>query len=502
MSTRSGPWRMILALCLLAVAAPAAGQTVRRVGSSDVALDRRLARLLDADPLIITEDRRLYPGDTIRQSVLVLDATLIHEGTIAGDLVLVDAGAFLRPGSVVEGDLVNVAGGLYRSERARVGGTIIDLPDASYRVDREGEGGFVIEATRTPSRMVLDGFAGFTVPTYDRVNGVTVTWGEGYRLPRVAGLTPWLRAHVGWRTALGDPTYGGSFEVQGGAFQAAVGYERESQTRDAWAVGDLRTTLNYLWDGDDFRDYYDAERTWVSLTRDYGDVAKRFYAVVRVAGQMEDAVSLGGGEPWHLWGDSTRTNPSVDEGRISSVLGRLDLEWHGFTTDLEAGAEYEAGRKWQGGEYTFDRMTAWARFAMAALFNHSLEINAFGQLPVSGDTLPRQRWTFVGGLNRLETQPIGSLRGDHVLLVATRYRIPTPDAIALPLLGAPEIQLYHTAGKGWLEGDDTALVQEVGAGLQFFGLYVKYLVQPDNVDRNAVVVGLNWPFSPAFPWER
>ncbi len=502
MSVRSGMQRTVLALALLAVAAPLAAQTVRRVGSSDVALDRRLARLLNADPMIITQDRWLHPGDTIQGSVLVLDATLIHEGTITGDLVLVDAGAFVRPGSVVGGDLVNIAGGLYRSEHARIVGTIIDLPDADYRVDREGGDTLVIEATRTPARMVMDGFAGFTVPTYDRVSGVTATWGFGYRLPRVAGLTPWLRAHAGWRTALGDPTYGGSFEVQGGGFVVSAGYDRESQTHDDWAVGDIRNTLNYLWDADDFRDYYQAERTWVALTHDFGDVAKRYHAVLRVAGQLEDATTLGGGEPWHLWGDSARSNPAVDDGRISSLIGRLDLEWHGFTTNLETGAEYEAGREWQGGEYVFDRVTAWAHFAMAALFDHSLEIDAFGQMPVSGDTLPRQRWTFVGGLRRLETEPVGSLRGDHVLLVATRYRVPMPDALAIPVLGAPEIQLYHTAGKGWLEGDDAALIQEVGAGLQFFGIYVKYLIQPDHTDRDAVVVGLNWPFSPAFPWER
>lgn len=491
----------LVAVTLMAAVGVAAAQTVERVGSSDIALDRRLARLLTVDPLIISSDQRIRAGDTIPRSVLVLDATLIHEGTILGDLVVVDAGVFVRPESHVTGDLVNMGGGLYRSRTARVGGTIIDLPDASYRVIRE-EGRLVIEAYAVPNRLALDGFAGFRIPRYDRANGVTATWGAAYQFPRLLGATPVLRAHGGWRTEPGLPAYGGSLTLRSGAVTADVGYQRDGLTHDDWIMGDVRSSLNYLWDGDDFRNHYDAERAWTSLSHAFGDEAKRYSAVLRVAAQIEDATSLAGGDPWHLLGDEPRPNPAIDEGRISSLIGRFDVAWHGVEVDFEAAAEYEAGRTWQDGDHRFDRASVWTRFAMHAFFDHTLEIRGFGQMPVGEDTLPGQRWSFVGGAATLQTVPLGAYRGDHVAYVESRYRIPTPDALALPVLGAPELQLVHATGMAWVGDDDPSLIQEIGARIQFFGLYVQYMVQPDDPDREEWLAGLAWPFEPGYPWER
>ncbi|MGK7312594.1 MAG: hypothetical protein ACN0LA_10200 [Candidatus Longimicrobiales bacterium M2_2A_002] len=491
----------VLAVVLLAVAGAAAAQTVERVGSSDIGLDRRLARLLTEDPLIVSSDRRILAGDTIARSVLVLDATLIHEGTILGDLVVVDAGAFVRPESRVAGDLVNMGGGLYRSPAARVDGTIIDLPDATYRVIREDDR-LVIEAYAVPNRMALDGFAGFRVPRYDRANGVTATWGGAYQFPRLLGATPVVRARGGWRTEPGLPTYGGSLTLRAGAVTADVGYERDGLTHDDWMMGDTRSSLNYLWDGDDFRNHYDAERAWTSLSHGFGDEAKSFQAVLRVAAQIEDATSLAGGDPWHLLGDEARPNPAIDEGRISSLIGRLDLAWHGLEVDFEAAAEYEAGGEWHDGQYRFERATVGTRFAMHALLDHTLEIRGFGQMPLGTDTLPGQRWSFVGGAATLQTVPLAGYRGDHVVYIESLYRIPTPDALALPVLGAPELQLVHAAGMAWVGEDDPALIQEIGARIQLFGPYIQYMIQPDDPDREEWLVGLAWPFEPGFPWER
>lgn len=495
------------ALALLAgpaAPAPAAGQVsagqVETVGTSDVALDRRLDRLLAADPLVITTETRIREGDTIPRSVLVLDATLVHEGTILGDLVLVDAGAFLRPGAVVEGDLVNIGGGLYRSPRARIGGRVMDLPDAEYRVVRAADR-VVIEASGTPSRLTLDGPGGVRTPTYDRANGVGVALGGSYRLPHLGDATPLLRAHGGWRTEPGKPMYGASLELRWRAWSVDGGYEKGWATHDDWVFGDLRNSLNYLWDGDDFRNYYGTEQTWAAVTRLFGDEAKSFHGQLRVAGRIEDAESLPGGDPWHLRGTTARPNPAVDDGRTSSVTARFDVAWHGQLTAVTAGAEYEVAGEWQDGRTEFERFAAWTEVAMRGPFGHTLEVWAFGQLPVAGDTLPRQRWTIVGGPGTLQTLPVGRHAGDHVLMVESRYRIPSPEALALPILGAPELQLVHAAGMAWLGDEDRRLTQEVGGRLQFFGLYVQYMVQPDATERDEVVVGLSWPFEPGYPWE-
>lgn len=470
-------------------------------GTSDVAVDLRLSRLLAADPVIILHDTLVARTDTVHGSVLVLDATLVLEGVVTGDLVLVDAGAFVRPGAVVRGDLVNVAGGLYRSEISRVGGAILDLPTASYRVVREPDR-IVIEATDTPSRLQLDGVLGVHVPTYDRVNGLTAVWGARYRLPRFGDATPSIHGEAGWQTERGEPTYGLSGRVRWLAMAVEGGHEKGWATTDAWIKGDLRNSLTYLWDGDDHRDYHQAERSWAAVRREFGDTEKRFYGVLGLRGQVEDAASLRGGDPWHLLSGDVRDNPPIDDGRTTSLLARFDMEWHGQQTDFEGSVEYEAAREWLEGQFSFDRLQVRGDWAMHALADHTLEIDFFVQRPLSGGVLPRQRWSFVGGSGTLRTVDLARYRGDRVVHVETKYIIPLPERLAVPLIGAPDLRLIHAAGMAWTEGEDPGLRQEVGVRIQFFGPYVRYMVDPTDSGTQELDIGLRWPFGSRYPWER
>ena len=506
----------LLALALVALAgamtpAATAQQPVRagevraadieRVGGFDVALDRRLARLLDDDPLVLTADTLVAATDTLRGPVLVLDATLILEGTVTGDLVLVDAGAFVRPGATVAGDLVNIGGGLYRSELSRVRGVILDEPTAGYRVVREGDR-VVIEARGAASRLVLDGVLGLHAPAYDRVNGVTLLWGARYRLPTLGDIAPSVHGQVGWLTERGDPTWAASVRIRRFGTSLEAGHGVGWVTNDDWIRDDLENALNYAWDGDDFRDYHSAERSWVRLARAYGDEEKSFYAVLSLTGEVEDAESLEAGGPWHLWGEDTiRPNPAIDEGRITSATLRLDMDWRGRLTAFEGGVEYEAAREWVEGESTFDRVAAEGDWAMSALADHTLEIEFFVQQPL-GDVLPRQRWSFVGGSGTLQTVEFARYYGDRVVFVESRYGIPLPDRVALPILGAPELELVHGAGMAWIEGQDRSFEQELGARLEFFGLYVRYMVDPADPGNSELDVGLSWPFGETRPWQR
>lgn len=491
----------VLAAVSVAPGAGAQQLPVETVGSSDVAVDRRLASLLDAGPVVLTRDTTVAAGDTVRGSVLLLDATLILEGVVTGDLVLVDAGAFVRPGAVVLGDLVNVAGGLYRSEIARVDGTILDLPTASYRVVREPDR-IVIEAWGGPSPLELDGLVGFQPPAYDRVNGLTAVWGARYHLPRLGDVSPSIHGEVGWLTQRGEPIYGVSGEVRWSATALEAGYEKGWATNDDWIRGDLDNALNYAWDGDDFRDYTGSERRWVGVRHEVGDEAKRFFGVVGVRGQVEDATSLRGGDPWHLWGGPARPNPAIDDGRTTSMVASFDLEWHGLQTDFEGGVEYEAAREWLDGAFAFDRVAVEGDWAMHALANHTLEIEFFLQRPLGGGVMPRQEWSFVGGSGTLQTVEFARYQGDRVVFVESKYIIPMPDRVALPLLGAPDLQLIHAAGKAWVEGEDSGLEQEVGARLQFFGVYLRYMLDPGDFDNNKFDLGLSVPFGSRYPWER
>jgi hypothetical protein len=491
----------MLGVSALTAPSDVAAQEVVLRGAADVAVDRRLTRLIQEGPRLVTRNESFSAGDTIAGSVLVLDASLVHEGVILGDLVLVDAGAFVRPGAVVTGDLVNIAGGLYRSELSEVGGSIVDLPVAPYRVIREPDL-FIVQAGAAPSPLILDGFRGFHVPTYDRVNGLTLVWGAAYQLPTVERVVPRVHAQAGWQTQRGDPTYGVGVSVQRAATTVDAGHERAWDTNERWIQGDLLNSLNYLWNGRDQRDYHEVERSWVGVSRAFADRRRRLSATANVWGQVEDAVSLRAGAPWFLLGSETRPNPEVHDGRITSVFGRLAGSWEGPTIRFSGQAEYEAARAWRGGEFPFDRARAQGDFAMAALWNHTLAIDFFLQGPLGGNALPGQRWSFVGGPGTLHTLPLAAFYGDHVVFVGSHYIVPLPARLALPLLGAPRLHLLHAAGMAWVGGDERGLHQEIGVLADLGILHVRFALVPDDPGTNDLSIALAWPLGRAYPWER
>lgn len=475
-----------------------------RVGRSDVALDRRLARLLASEEtLILTSDTLVEAGDTVPTSVLVLDATLVLEGVVAGDLVAVDGGLWVRASSRVEGDLVNIGGGLYRYGAARVGGRIFDLPDAPYHVNRAPLRVEIV-AREAPVRFKLDGAFGLRMLRYDRVDGVSLDWGAGYILPLLGAVQPEIHGWVGWRTQRGEMGGGADLELRVGATVLEGGWERTTRSPDTWVRGTNLNSLDYLWDGDDFRNHYQADRVFAELRHELGDERKRFHARFGLGVQIEDALSLPAGAPWTIFGDTVRSNPAIDDGRITSGLASVTTTWSGLLSVLQTGALLEAGRTTEQGDFEFDRFEAWGVWAVKALASHTLQVSWRVQGPLPGtDSLPRQRWSLVGGRSTLQTYDIAAFHGDRVAFVRTDYVIPFPGWLALPLLGAPDLHLIHAAGRAWTAADtETDLEQNVGGELRFTGVYIRYMVDPSGITDNSLVVGLVSPFAEPYPWQR
>lgn len=492
-------------LATLLLPAALAAQQVVQVGGSDVALDRRVRRLLASErTLVIARDTLIPAADTVRADVLVLDASFVLEGTVTGDLVGVDAGLWIRAGSRVDGDLVNIAGrvaGL--SRQPDVGGGIFDFPEMPYHVNRLA-GRMEIVARERPLRFQLDSGFGWRTLRYDRVDGVSVDIGASYTPPLVGPVQPRIHGWVGWRTQRGALAGGGDLTFRAGATTLSGSLERLTRTPDAWVRTTNLNSLEYLWDADDYRNYYQADRVGAWLRHEVGDERKRFHAVLGVGAQVEDAVSLAAGAPWHILGDSVRANPAVDDGRISSALASLRTTWAGTSILFETGALTESGRAVQGGEFDFNRFEAWGDWAIQALAHHTLEVRWRLQAPLPGtDSLPRQRWSTVGGLTTLQTYPIAFFRGDRVAFVRTDYILPFPEWLALPGLGAPSLHLIHAAGRAWTNAaTDTKLLQNVGTELSFKGVYVRYMVDPAGDTDASLVVGLRSPFGEPYPWVR
>ena len=512
------PGFAILTCCLtLAAAAPLAAQTIERRGDGDVFLDDRIDRLIRTGRYIALhdEERTIGPGDTIGTNLVVLGGRLYLEGVVQGDLVGVDAELFLRPGSRVTGDVVNIGGGLYRSELAETG-RVRDLPNMRYRVRAEGDRVVIVsEMQRSP--LDLDGMLGFHVPEYNRVDGLAPDFGFTWRFRPLGDVTAGVRGLIGYRTERGALAGGGSLFLERSAWALEGGWVRQTRSNDRWIRSDLRNSADFALEGDDMRDYYEADVAWGELRYRVGAAESMRRIDLGLRYELEDARSLREGSPWVIFDpDSMRPNPVIDAGTIASFIPFVDGEWLTTSTATEArislergssdlGAPVECGTGASGpcppSEGSFTRLRIDSEFGMQALRDHTLEIELQFMLPLAGDEpLPRQRWGILGGSGTIRTVGDAAFRGDHLLYSETEYIIPIR-LVRLPMNIVPEFQLLHMAGMAWSGEREQDLVQNLGARLTVSALYARWLIDPATED-SELTFGLSWPFDgKEYPWQ-
>lgn len=481
-------------------AASLSAQAVELRGRGDVDNDVFLQRLLQRGGYtVIAADTLIAATDTVHGTALVLGARLRLEGVVTGDLVLVDANVFLRPSARVLGSVRNIGGGLYPSELAVVQGATRSEPNAPYLVRDLQDGTIVIQGLARRAAFMPAGIFGLLPPTYDRVDGVTLSLGASYMLPRVERVEPVLRGRVDLRTRRGRFTGGLELGLPRGRTELAVGAQRTTATNERWILGDIENSLTFLLAGNDYRDYWEADRAYVELRRTLETGERTFTAFVR--GQLEEARTLVPGSPWTLFGTPRQDNIVVDGRRISSIIagGRADLTMPAHALRLDAAVE--AATDVLQGAHTFNRYEVDGRWAMAALANHTLAIHGHAQGPLPGtDSLPGQRWSFVGGSHTLETFAIAEFRGDRVAFVETRYIVPVPQ-LRVRFLGRPDIELVHAAGMAWTADESPPLEQNLGLRLRFPLVNFRVAMDPARPIRyTAFSVGLNLPRR-SFPWE-
>jgi hypothetical protein len=493
--------RLLLPILLLAVVpAAAAAQTVEVRGRGDVDNDAFLRRLLESgEYTLIARDTLLGRNDTIRGTALVADATLRLEGTITGDLVIVDANVFVRPTARVLGGIRNIGGGLYSSELASVGASIESHPNAPYRVDRTGDA-LVIRGLSRQSALVLYGIKGVQMPTYDRVDGLTIGVNAGLLLPRVADIEPIVRGRVEYRTERSEFTGGAELAAMRRRTEVAVGAERTTVTNERWIRSDLSNSISSILRGKDRRDYYAADRAYVEARRLLENGARVTNAFLRL--QAEDAEPLAAGDPWSLFGEFRDDNIQVSDTRTTSVIAGGNTLWTLPRHVVEIAGAVEAAFDLLDGDHTFNRYEIDAEWAMAALGNHTLSLETHAQGPLPGtDALPLQRWSFVGGAGTLPTFGDAEFRGDRVLFAETTYSIPLPRRLQLRLLGRPHFDLLHMAGMAWSHEQSRAFEQNVGARLRFNVIYFRIVTDPERFsDAAKFSVGVQFPRRP-YPWQ-
>jgi hypothetical protein len=471
------------------------------VGEGVPALDRRIEQVLQrGNYLLITRDTLIAAADTIPQSVLLLRATLTLEGTVAGDLVEVDANLFLRPFARIEGDLINIAGGLYPSALAEIGGTTINEPLAPYRV-REMGGTWLIEGIQRVTHLELDGFKGFHIPIYNRVDAVDLRWGASYLFSPDTMAQTRLHGWAGYISGRGALEGGGELRRRTGRTTLALGGASETMTNDRWIRGTVMNSISFLLDGDDYRNYYLARRAYLRLAHDIGKRDRGLTLALR--GQTEADRSLRTISTWTIiGGDHSRPNPPIDEGNITGLSAGFAGRWIGRRTAWFGAGDIETAGHVLGGDFSFNRFVLLGEFGMDALANHALFISWYFQGPFLGTAvLPRQRWSILGGSGTLPAYDIGEFRGDRVAFVESRYIIPLPRRWSLPILGRPDLELAHAIGNAWTEGESSDLIQNLEVRIQFSFIYFRIATDPLHPsDQFNVGVSLSWPFGGRYPW--
>lgn len=491
---------LVIVLLALGLRTPVAGQQIERTGRGVLVYDRALDALLAGDYTLVSENALVANGDTLMGPVLAAGATLRVNGTIAGDLYIVDANVFLRPSAVVTGSVYNLGGGFYQSEQARVGG-VTNEPVAPYEVERVADGSLRIVGTRRRSVLVLDGFKGVRIPTYDRVDGLTLGVGAGFLTPPLGRIEPRLRGWAEYRIERRVFTGGGELSAARGATTVAIGAERTTASEDRWIRGDLTNSLSTIWDGDDYRNYYESDRGWVEARRVFETGQRISDAFLRF--QVEDATSLPTGDPWIVWApDSIRPNPAVDDLRISSLWAGGSVTWEMPRLVAELGVETEFAFDVLDGERSFRRFAITGEAAMPSIADHSIELEWHFRSPFLGtDSLPRQRWSFVGGSGTLYTHDIAEFPGDRVAFAGLTYVIPLPARLTLPLIGRPSFNLLQTTAAAWTADIERVARHNVGAELRWPFFYVRVIADPENFNEPKFSVNVSFPRG-SVPWER
>jgi hypothetical protein len=502
---RNGNVLVVAALATLLVAntGPAQQrQAVSRRGHGTSRLDDRIDNIIsDQSYRIISQDTLIARTDTLRGPVLIIGNRFVLEGTIVGNVAIVDANVYVRPTARIEGQVTNIGGGFYRSEQAFLTG-LVDHPLAPYHVEREGDALIIVGDVETKAFKLNP-----KPPSANRVEGIRPALGATFTVnPRSRNL---LEVH-GWG-AYGielDPWQealqgGAELRFHRGLTHVSVGIEETTATNDAWNRSDIKNSISFLWNGKDYRDYYEAERQFVMVAREL--IRGGHEAVVSLRGQREDAESLLEGDPWVLLepkGGSLRVNPAISPGVTSSGILNLRGKWTALTTAAEYDGSIEVARdNVADGQFAFNAYFVTAKWAMQALANHTLEIETRVQGPIGTDSLPRQRWGILGGSGTLYTFDVAEFRGDRLVFVETEYSIPMPSRIRLPYLGSPALQFLHGVGKAWTQGADNKFEQNIGARLQFPFFYVRVMTNPSRTSDTKFSANVSFPKS-AYPWEK
>lgn len=434
----------------------------------------------------------LIPKDsTYPQTLVVLGRTVVVEGTVRGDLIVIDGDLYMHPGGQIGGGAVAIGGGVYESALAKTG-SVIAFRDFAYNISPIA-GGFSLSyyelehSTETPTLQPL-GLHGLLVPSYDRTNGLSLPSGIAMRAP---GVPVHVAPQLTYRSQLGrvDPSLH-AWTSFSRAFAITADLGRSTFSNDSWIRSDLINSLHVITVGNDARNYFRATRgeaklNWAADTSTSDRSAYLGFRGEHALSVRPDVGVTGG--PWVFHGrhdvdDMFRPNPQIQNGATYSIIFGGKGDWLVETISTKAGLDIEIGRT------SFDSIAGAPRpinrsFAQAT-FDGSIDFPTFGLqtlrfdghavLTTRGST-PRQRWAYLGGSGTLLPLDLLVLGGDQLIYLDGRYNIPI-SRIQTPV-GSPVVTLRDAIG-GADANRAPALHQAIGVRVSLATVYAEFMTDP------------------------
>jgi hypothetical protein len=486
-------WRIAFASLLLAVCATPSlpAQTATVVDPGPGRAGRSLRDLLGRPHRVIaSRDSVLsFKRDSVITETLVIvgPARVTVASKVAGSIVVIGGDLFLHPGVAIEGDARAYGGGVYATMLGTVGGSVISERDFTFDVEAEGSEYRLVYrelAIEEFERFELPLRFGVRVPTYDRVNGLSVGWG-----PRVNWARPRLSVEpvITYRSDLGDidPDVRGRLDLSRvSAVTAAVG--RTTLTNEGWIRGPYLNSFSLI-TGTDVRNYRRANRIDVRYERELEREWGVIIPMVGVLAERSRSVPPGNGAtsgPWSLLkrNDSEegmlRPNPPILPGTVSSVIGGGEVVWESEGVKVGGTALLE-GAVGAPNDDRFGQVTVDFRIDFPTFRDHTFRFEAHG-LTTFGEVAPPQRFSYLGGSGTLPTMDLLSMGGGQLVFLESRYTIPITQ-IAIPLLGSPTVSLRHMIGSAGVD-KLPGFVNNVGVRLAMSLLKADFTIDPESRD--------------------
>jgi hypothetical protein len=441
--------------------------------------------------------RVLRADSTWPNTVISLGRTVIVEGAVHGDVIVVNADLYVHPGGNVDGRAIAIGGGVYESALAHTAGAVA-YRDATYDVAAV-TGGFALtyrSLSGPPADTAvvsLPGIEGLQIPFYDRSNGLSLPIALVVTVPRVPIQ---IQPGVTYRSQLGrlDPSVVASVNP-GGQTSARIAVSRGTFTNDAWIWSNLVNSIEYLLVGDDARNYYRATRAEATVSRNWSSTGWTLEPFVGARAERARSVrpdSSAESGPWaflnrHDVDDVLRPNPPVEPATLYSVLA--GAEWTGTSQDVVARARIDEelgttatiagvqptlnGTGPSSGSH-FAQTTLDAGIAFPTFGAQRLKVEGHAVLTLG--SVPRERWAYLGGPGTIPTLGLLERGGDRLVYVDARYEIPVA-RVTLPLVGSPVVTLREALGGAGASGFPT-LAQATGLRLSASVVYLEVMVDP------------------------